>query len=100
LEPRIWEAIAQTGPDASGEVQLTEALNLLSQEQPLFSVRFEGEHYDAGDRIGYLKANLEIALHDPRLLQSLVDYLSQLLVPSGDPSGFPSIHLLGSSSTR
>ncbi len=88
LEPRIWKAIAQTSLDASGEVQLTEALNLLSQEQPLFGVRFEGEHYDAGDRIGYLKANLEIALQDPRLRQPLVDYLSHLLVLSEDPSGF------------
>jgi UTP--glucose-1-phosphate uridylyltransferase len=78
LEPSIWNAIAQTSPDASGEVQLTDALNLLCKYQPLFGVCFEGRHYDAGDRIGYLKANLEIALQDAGPRESLLHYISDL----------------------
>lgn len=78
LEPLIWSSIAKTSPDNSGEVQLTDALNLLCQGQPLFGARFEGQHYDAGDRLGYLKANLEIALQDPRLREPLVHYVSAL----------------------
>jgi UTP--glucose-1-phosphate uridylyltransferase len=78
LESSIWDAIAQTKPDARGEVQLTDALNLLCQTELLSGLYFEGEHYDAGDRLGYLKANLELSLHDPRLRQPLLSYLSHL----------------------
>jgi UTP--glucose-1-phosphate uridylyltransferase len=76
LEPSIWDAIAQTNPDPSGEVQLTDALNLLCQNELLFGVCFEGRHYDAGDRIGYLQANIELSLEDPRLREPLLNYLS------------------------
>jgi UTP--glucose-1-phosphate uridylyltransferase len=76
LEPSIWDAIAQTSPDASGEVQLTDALNLLCKNELLFGVCFEGRHYDAGDRIGYLQANIELSLEDSRLREPLLHYLS------------------------
>jgi len=76
LESSIWDAIAQTSPDASGEVQLTHALNLLCQNELLFGVCFEGRHYDAGDRIGYLQANIALSLADPRLREPLLHYLS------------------------
>lgn len=78
LEPCIWNAIAQASPDASGEVQLTDALNLLCRKHSLFGVRFEGQHYDAGHPIGYLKANLDIALQDPHLRGPLLHYVSAL----------------------
>ena len=74
LESSIWEAIARTGPDANGEVQLTDALHLLCQRELLFGVCFEGRHYDAGDRVGYLKANIELSLQDPRLRPSILEY--------------------------
>jgi UTP--glucose-1-phosphate uridylyltransferase len=76
LESSIWNAIAQTRPGASGEVQLTDALNLLCQNELLFGVYFEGRHYDAGNRIGYLQANIELSLEDPRLREPLLHYLS------------------------
>jgi UTP--glucose-1-phosphate uridylyltransferase len=78
LEPAIWDAIARTNPDVNGEVQLTDALNLLCQTNFLFGLCFEGHHYDAGDRLGYLKANIELSLRDPQLRPSLLDYLSRL----------------------
>jgi len=58
LQPSVWNTIAQARPDARGEVQLTDALNLLCQNEPVFGLCFEGQHYDAGDPIGYLKANI------------------------------------------
>jgi len=76
LEPVIWSAIAQTHAGAGGEVQLTDALNLLCETEPLFGFRFEGQHYDAGDRIGYLKANIELSLQSSELRQPLLRYLS------------------------
>jgi UTP--glucose-1-phosphate uridylyltransferase len=78
LEPAIWHAIGQTRPDSRGEVQLTDALNLLCKDSPLFGLCFTGRHYDAGDRLGYLKANIELSLADPDLCQPLREYLAQL----------------------
>jgi UTP--glucose-1-phosphate uridylyltransferase len=78
LEPAIWDAIARTNPGVRGEVHLTDALNLLCQTNLLFGLCFEGHHYDAGDRLGYLKANIELSLRDPQLRPSLLDYLSRL----------------------
>jgi UTP--glucose-1-phosphate uridylyltransferase len=78
LEPSIWDAIAQTKPDARGEVQLTDALNLLCATRLVSGHCFEGRHYDAGDRLGYLKANVELSLRDPLLRVHLVEYLSHL----------------------
>lgn len=80
LEPSIWKAIAKTSPDASGEVQLTNALNLLCQERSLFGVWFEGHNYDAGEPLCYLKANLEIALQDLRMREPLLRYLSDVQI--------------------
>lgn len=78
LESSIWDAIERTPPDSRGEVQLTDALNLLCQRESLFGLCFEGQHYDAGDRIGYLKANIELSLRDPHLRPPLLEYLSSL----------------------
>jgi UTP--glucose-1-phosphate uridylyltransferase len=78
VEPGIWDAISQTQPDARGEVQLTDALDLFCQTNPLCGLRFEGLHYDAGDPLGYLKANIELSLRDPQVHNSLLSYLSCL----------------------
>jgi UTP--glucose-1-phosphate uridylyltransferase len=79
LEPVIWLAIEQTIGDARGEVQLTDALNWLCRERPAHGLFFEGQHYDAGDRLGYLKANIELSLQDPCVQQPLRGYLADLL---------------------
>jgi UTP--glucose-1-phosphate uridylyltransferase len=78
LEPTIWEFVAQITPDLRGELQLSDALHLFCRERPLFGHFFEGLHFDAGDPLGYIKANLEIALQDPRFRQPLLHYLSYL----------------------
>ena len=72
LEPVIWSAIAHTRVDAGGEVQLTDALNLLCENEPLFGFCFEGRHYEASDGIGYLKANIELSLRGSELRQFLL----------------------------
>jgi UTP--glucose-1-phosphate uridylyltransferase len=87
LEPTIWDFIAQTAPDTRGEVQLTDALNLFCQAGLLSGLCFEGEHYDAGDPLGYLQANLELALRDPHLRQPLVGYLRHLQVQADGSAG-------------
>ena len=79
LEPAIWDAIAQTDRDARGEVQLTDALNLLCHKKPLCGLFFDGQSYDAGDRAGYLKANIELSLQDPFVQQPPRGYLERAL---------------------
>ena len=78
LEPSVWSAVDRTLPDSRGEVQLTDALNLLCQSAPVFGLRFEGEHHDAGDRFGFLKATLALSLRDTQLRQPLLEYLEHL----------------------
>ena len=78
LEPSIWDAIEHTRPDTRGEVQLTDALNDLCKNSTLFGLCFEGQHYDAGDPLGYLKANIALSLRDPLLRQPLQEYLSHM----------------------
>ena len=79
LEPSIWDAIERIHPDARGELQLTDALNLLCEKEPLFGLKFQGMHYDAGHPLGYLKASVELSLMDPHLRAPLLEYLSDLL---------------------
>ncbi len=97
LEPVVWDFIAQVPPDPRGELQLTDALHLLCHESPLFGHFFEGSHYDAGDPLGYLRANVEISLQDARLRQPLLDYLSHLHVLAEDSASRLPSTLFGSS---
>lgn len=78
LEPAIWSAIAKIGSDPRGEVQLTQALHVLCQEHPLYGFFFEGQHYDAGEQVDFLKANIELSLRDPLLARPLREYFSKL----------------------
>lgn len=75
LEPAVLEAIEQTIPDAKGEVQLTSALNQLCSGSRVYGLCVEGTHHDAGEPFGFLRANLEIALSDPKLQPALEAYL-------------------------
>src|SRR6266478_4779945 len=59
LPPAIFDCLERTKPGAGGEIQLTDALRLLSQEQGLWAYIYEGISYDAGDKLGFLKATVE-----------------------------------------
>jgi UTP--glucose-1-phosphate uridylyltransferase len=60
--PEIFEAIRETPPDQSGEVQLTDAINLLAHQQTVYSFVFEGIRYDIGKKLDYLRATVELAI--------------------------------------
>jgi len=79
LPPRIFELLEQVTPGVGGEIQLTDALALLAREQGLLGYRFEGTRYDAGDRLGYLKANIGYALKRPELAGPLREFLKEQL---------------------
>lgn len=81
LPPRIFEILEKVPKGVGGEIQLTDGLQVLAREQGLLGYRFEGDRYDAGDRLGYLKANLLYALKRPELAGPLRQLMKDLLTP-------------------
>ena len=67
LTPEIFDALRATEPDGAGEVQLTDALNLLAQQQTVYAYVFEGIRYDIGKKLDYLRATVELAIDRPDL---------------------------------
>jgi UTP--glucose-1-phosphate uridylyltransferase len=62
LTPEIFDALRETSPDKGGEVQLTDAINALAQQQAVYAYIFEGVRYDIGKKLDYLRATVEIAI--------------------------------------
>jgi UTP--glucose-1-phosphate uridylyltransferase len=62
LTPEIFDALRRTGPGRGGEIQLTDAINILAQEQAVYALIFEGGRYDIGNKLDYLKATVELAI--------------------------------------
>lgn len=78
--PRLMALLAETLPGAGGEIQLTDAMDRLLQEEVMFGFAFEGgKSYDCGNKLGYLQANVEYALRDDALKVHFQQYLQQYL---------------------
>jgi UTP--glucose-1-phosphate uridylyltransferase len=80
LPPRVFEILEAVQPGVGGEIQLTDALAVLAREDGLLGYRFEGDRYDAGDRFGYLKANIAFALKRPDLGEQLRAWLKEAVI--------------------
>ena len=79
LPPDIFDILEHVKPGAGGEIQLTDALAVLASQGRLIGVLFEGERHDAGDRLGYLQANIAYALKRPELREPLLAYLRKVV---------------------
>jgi UTP--glucose-1-phosphate uridylyltransferase len=79
LPPRVFGILEAVQPGVGGEIQLTDALAVLAREEGLLGHRFEGQRYDAGDRVGYLKANVAYALKRPEIRDQLVPWLREVV---------------------
>ena len=79
LMPQIFDALELTPPGKNREIQLTDALQLLLQQQAMYAYEFEGVRYDAGTPLGWLKATIAFALKHPDIGQELKEYLRQLV---------------------
>ena len=75
LTPDIFPILAETPPDHRGEIQLTDALRRLRTRRPLYAVRFTGQHFDTGEKLGFLKATVDMALARPDLGDAFREYL-------------------------
>jgi UTP--glucose-1-phosphate uridylyltransferase len=78
LTPAIWKALSSVDPGAGGEIQLTDGLRRLLATEPVYGYVFEGKRYDAGDKLGFLQATVEIALQRPDLGKAFRRYLKSL----------------------
>jgi UTP--glucose-1-phosphate uridylyltransferase len=77
LPPDIFGILEQVKPGAGGEIQLTDALAVLAQQGRLLGVTLRGERHDAGDRLGYLQANIAYALKRPELREGLLAFMKK-----------------------
>jgi UTP--glucose-1-phosphate uridylyltransferase len=78
LTPEIFTSLQTIDPGAGGEIQLTDALKHLLRSRPIYAYRFEGTRYDAGDKLGFLKATVEFALHREDLGAQFREYMKGL----------------------
>jgi UTP--glucose-1-phosphate uridylyltransferase len=78
LPPEIFEILDRTRSDVGGEIQLTSALKTLLERRPIDGYLFEGKRYDAGDKLGFLKATVEFALKREDLGGQFREYLKGL----------------------
>ncbi|MBI2884487.1 MAG: UTP--glucose-1-phosphate uridylyltransferase GalU [Candidatus Methylomirabilis oxyfera] len=78
LTPEIFEALERTPPDGGGEIQLTNGLRVLLRTQTMYGLAFRGRRYDAGSKLGFLKATVQFALKRPDLAPGLREYLRTL----------------------
>ncbi len=76
--PEIFDAIDRVKPGRGGELQLTDAIGLLLEEQTAYGYVFTWGRYDAGNKLDYLRANIELALERPDLAPGLRRLLSDL----------------------
>jgi len=78
LPPEIFQILEETRSDVGGEIQLTSALKTLLSRRPIDGYLFEGKRYDAGDKLGFLKATVEFALKRKDLGGAFREYLKGL----------------------
>jgi UTP--glucose-1-phosphate uridylyltransferase len=78
LTPKIFEKLEQTPRGSGGEIQLTDAIQALMEEQEVYGYAFEGTRYDAGTPMGWLKASVELALARTDIGEEFGAYLRSL----------------------
>ena len=78
LTPEIFTALDSTEPGRGGEIQLTDGLRNLLRSRPIYGVKFEGRRFDAGDKLGFLKATVEFALKRADLADAFREFLRGL----------------------
>jgi len=83
LPPSVWAMLAATTPGVGGEIQLTDALRQLAATEGLYGVVVKGTRHDAGDKLGYLRANLAYALKRPALRAPVLAMMKALLDEAG-----------------
>lgn len=79
ITPDIFPILAETNPGRNNEIQLTDALRILSQQRQIIAYNFAGKRYDVGDKMGFLQATVEFALKRKDLGEKFHTYLQELV---------------------
>jgi UTP--glucose-1-phosphate uridylyltransferase len=79
LTPEIFESLRDTKPGAGDEIQLTDAINLLAQDQAVYAFVFDGVRFDVGNKLDYLKATVEAAMDRPDVGPEFREFLADLV---------------------
>ena len=78
LTADIFQCIESIEPGSGGEIQLTDGMKYMLRSRPIYGLKFEGKRYDAGDKLGFLKATVEFALNREDLGAPFREYLKTL----------------------
>jgi len=81
LTPRIFEILEKTPPGKGGEIWLQDAINTLCKREPVFAARFDGERYDTGEVMGYLKSLVKMALSREEINKEFSQFLRETIKP-------------------
>ena len=79
LSPLVFEILKDTKPGKGGEIQLTDALSVLSQNEPLYAWVLNGMRFDVGEKLGYMIAQVELAFNHPEIREPFLRYLKERL---------------------
>jgi UTP--glucose-1-phosphate uridylyltransferase len=79
LDPKIFNILENTKAGVGGEIQLTDALQILAQQEEIYSYIFEGKLYDVGDKLGFLKATIEFAFKNSDLKKGFSRYIKEFI---------------------
>ena len=80
LTPRIFDCLEQLKPGKGGEIQLTDGIADLMRYESVLAHRFAGKRYDCGSKLGFMKANVELALKHHEIAQDFSDYIKTLRI--------------------
>lgn len=78
FSPGIFPHLERTEKGVGGEIQLTDAVAALLQDEAVYAYELEGRRFDCGTKLGYLEANVHFALHNEELAASFREYLKEL----------------------
>ncbi|WP_280770901.1 UTP--glucose-1-phosphate uridylyltransferase GalU [Salipaludibacillus daqingensis] len=78
LRPEIFHILENLAPGAGGEIQLTDAIKKLNENQIVLAYEFIGNRYDVGDKLGFVKATIDVALQRDDLRNEVLDYLQKI----------------------
>ena len=79
LAGEIFDKLEDTGRGAGGEIQLTDAIADLLDESPVYAYSFDGERYDCGNKLGYLKATVAYGLEHADTGEDFLEHLREML---------------------
>ncbi|MBN1280602.1 MAG: UTP--glucose-1-phosphate uridylyltransferase GalU [Candidatus Thermoplasmatota archaeon] len=76
--PEIFDSIKHTTPGVNNELQIADSINILTQTQSVYAYAFSGRRYDIGDKLGYIQAIIDFALHNDEVKEDVARYLQTL----------------------